>query len=127
MKPVWWQALLLVGAGGFAGAISRYLVALAVGRWHTSDFPWGTFAANALGCLAIGAVLAFLDRSESLRLLLVTGFLGSLTTFSTVSFDTLSLIRKGQMGLGLANIGLSVVIGLFAAWLGYALVSAART
>ncbi|MEM7013032.1 MAG: fluoride efflux transporter CrcB [Verrucomicrobiota bacterium] len=130
MKPQLWQAILLVGAGGFVGAVARMLLATFVDRFHETEFPWGIFAANALGCLIIGAAFGVLDQLDpphpEWRLVLITGFLGSLTTFSTFSNDTLNLIRKGQLGLGLANIALSVIVGLFAVWVGYTIASAAR-
>ena len=130
MKPQWWQAILLVGAGGFVGAVARMLLAAFVDRFHESGFPWGIFAANALGCLIIGAAFGVLDQLESMhaewRLVLITGFLGSLTTFSTFSNDTLNLMRKGQLGLGLTNIALSVIIGLAAVWVGYTIAGAVR-
>ncbi len=123
---------LIVGLGGFLGAIFRYYLAGAVERWYgLNGFPWGIFVVNILGCFLIGLIFGYSSLvrslSEETRLLLVTGFLGSLTTFSTFGQQTLDLLRKGQMGLGLANIGASVVVGLLAVWLGYSLVAWLRT
>ena len=130
MKPLWWQAILLVGAGGFVGAVTRSLLATFVDRFHSTGFPWGILAVNAVGCLLIGIAFGVLEQLETLhaewRLVLITGFLGSLTTFSTFGNDTLNLMRKGQIGLGLANIGVSVVIGLLAVWAGYAIAGVVR-
>lgn len=122
------KLLLCVGIGGFFGAICRHFLAGAVDRWQTlSGFPWGIFVANIVGCLLIGVFLGYSvyikNVSEELRLLLITGFLGSLTTFSTFSLQTLELFRNGQFGIGLANIGASVIIGLLAVWLGFGLMS----
>tara|TARA_R110002096_G_scaffold200639_13_gene384770 strand:- start:25620 stop:26003 length:384 start_codon:yes stop_codon:yes gene_type:complete len=126
------KLILFVGIGGFLGAVCRHLLAGAVDRWQTlSGFPWGIFAANIIGCLLIGVFFGYSVNvksvTEETRLLLTTGFLGSLTTFSTFSLQTLELLRAGQVGLGLANIGASIVVGLLAVWLGFGIVSWFRT
>ncbi|MEM1295495.1 MAG: fluoride efflux transporter CrcB [Verrucomicrobiota bacterium] len=122
------KLILCIGIGGFIGAICRHFLAGAVDRWQTlSGFPWGIFVANIVGCLLIGVFLGYSLHiktvSEEARLLFVTGFLGSLTTFSTFSLQTLELFRNDQTGLALANIGASVVVGLLAVWLGFGLMS----
>ncbi len=123
---------LIVGLGGFFGAIGRYFLVDAIERvWQgPNGFPWGIFAANMLGCLVIGAFFGYSTHvrviSDEMRLLVVTGFLGSLTTFSTFGHQTLQLLRRGQIGLGLANIGASVLVGLFAVWIGFCLVERLR-
>ncbi len=118
------KVVLCIGLGGFVGAVSRHYLAVTIDRWvHHQDFPWGIFCANVIGCLLIGLLMGVSEQvrmlSEEMRLLLVSGFLGSLTTFSTFSFNTFELFRKGDMLTGLANIGLSMVFGLTAVWLGY--------
>lgn len=115
--------LLLVGLGGFAGSVARYVL----GGWllhHTAQerFPWSTFAVNAAGCLAIG-VLAELAAKHGMfgpgtRLLLFTGLLGGFTTFSAFGLETVLLLRRGDAGVALAYAAGSVVVGVLAVWLG---------
>ncbi len=121
--------VLLVGAGGFIGAASRYGVLLGVGRLLGQPaFPWGVLAANVLGSLIIG-VLAGLAETRQLfspeaRLFLFIGILGGFTTFSSISNDTFILLRNAEYLSAAGNVLLSVVLGLAAVALGYA---AART
>lgn len=110
---VWWSALA-VASGAVLGALSRW----AVGMWLNpvwSGFPLGTLAVNMMGGLAAGALMVYLSRepSDALRLLLVTGVLGALTTFSTFSVESLTLIERGRMGLALAHT-LAHVLGALA-------------
>lgn len=115
--------ILLVGLGGFAGAVSRYLL----GSWvlhHTlsSRFPWATFAINVLGCLLIGALAGLAERldwfSASMRLLLLTGLLGGFTTFSAFGLEAVYLLRRGEL-LTASSYGLSsLVFCVLAVWLG---------
>lgn len=116
---------LLVGAGGFVGSIARYLVS---GWAHRvapfARFPVGTLAVNGAGCLLIGFLLGLAEAREALtpngRLFLVIGILGGFTTFSAFGFETVALLRDGERSLALANIGLSLGVGLAAVWAGQA-------
>ena len=113
---------LLVGAGGSAGAVARFVVTVLAARW-APHFPLGTLLVNVMGCALIGA-LSFLslDRGPlgpASRLLLITGFLGGLTTFSAFGFDTFLLAREGHWAIAGANIMLNVVLSLLAVWLGW--------
>ena len=98
------QNLLAVGLGGFLGAIARYTMGGFVDARLNTRFPWGTLAVNVLGCLLIGLLLGLvsgrgqLSISESTRLFLVTGFLGSMTTFSTFGHETIELIQQDNAG-----------------------------
>ncbi|NNF58338.1 MAG: fluoride efflux transporter CrcB [Rhodothermaceae bacterium] len=114
------QQVLLVALGGAFGAVARYGVAFAAVRLGADAFPWGTWAANLLGCFLIGLVLPFVlaPQHETARLLAVTGFLGAFTTFSTFSLDTFSLGMAGRPGLALLNALGSVAAGLVLVWLG---------
>jgi len=115
--------LLLVGLGGAFGSIARYLVS----GWvqtaaKNATFPFGTLTVNLIGCLVIG-VLAQLAESRGIftpesRALVFVGLLGGFTTFSSFGNETLNLARGGELWNALANIGLNVVIGLLAVWLG---------
>lgn len=93
-----WQALAVAG-GAAVGALIRWRT----GLWLapvSSTLPLGTLVVNCIGGLLVGAVLALLARypNDGLRLLLVTGFLGGLTTFSAFSAESLSLVERGQIG-----------------------------
>jgi len=121
------KPLLLIGLGGFLGAVARHLFATTLDRWmQPSTFPWGILATNVLGCLVIGMVFGAFSRQglpDPLREFFVIGVLGGFTTFSTFSHQTLELIRKGQVTAGLANVGASVILGFLAVWAGYQLMS----
>lgn len=114
--------LLAVALGGSLGAISRYTITnYIMQRWHCG-WPWGTFVVNASGCLLMGFLMVFISEKADLpvywRLLLGVGFLGGLTTFSSFSYESLTLLTKGDL-LGVAiNVAGSVVAGIFFAWLG---------
>ncbi len=117
--------LLLIGLGGFVGAISRYIISGFVQNVSGSiSFPWGTFAVNVIGCFFIGVLSHLADirgvLSVQARMFLLFGFLGSFTTFSTFGNETLNLMRDGENFFALVNVGIQVVLGLTAVWLGRA-------
>ena len=117
--------VLLVGAGGFIGAASRYGVLVGVSRLlGQPTFPWGVLAANVLGSLLIGVLVGLAETrqvfSAETRLFLFIGVLGGFTTFSSVSNDTFSLVRNAEYASAAANIALSVALGLAAVAAGYA-------
>ena len=117
---------LWVAVGGAAGAVSRYGLGLAVIRVWGSSLPLATVAVNLIGSFVIGLAVPLLlarpGASEALRLALAVGFLGSFTTFSTFSLDTLALLETGRTGWALANALGSVALGLacvaLGVWLG---------
>lgn len=115
--------ILLVGFGGFIGSVLRYLASGYVQQASKSvDFPYGTLAVNVMGCFAIGFLAQLAESrgvlgSES-RLFVFVGILGGFTTFSSFGNETLNLARDSQMANALANVGMNVVIGLLAVWLG---------
>lgn len=116
------QELLAVALGGSIGAVSRYLVTNYIFiRWHC-HWPWATFIVNVAGCLAMGFLMVLITEKGLLtpywRLLLCVGFLGGLTTFSSFSYESLTLLSEGNLaGAGLNIIG-SVVVGIVCAWFG---------
>jgi CrcB protein len=113
--------ILLVGCGGFAGAVLRYLIALRVQQNMGPGFPWGTFFVNITGCLLIGFLSGlFLARSfhPSAGLLMITGILGGYTTFSSFGLETLNLMAAGRPGAALLYATSSVAVGIVAVWLG---------
>jgi CrcB protein len=108
------MTVLLVALGAAVGAPLRYLTSRAV---KADGFPWGTLIVNVAGSLVLGFV-AGLPASPAWTALVGTGFCGALTTYSTFSWETLTLARAGHRGLALANVLLSVAAGLGAAELG---------
>ncbi|WP_371657780.1 fluoride efflux transporter CrcB [Streptomyces sp. NBC_00280] len=108
---------LLVIAGGMVGAPLRYLTDRMVRSRHDTVFPWGTLAVNVTGCLILG-LLTGAAPGPNLQLLLGTGLCGALTTYSTFSYETLRLTEDGAGLLAAANVMVSVVAGLGAAFAG---------
>jgi CrcB protein len=111
------KLVLLIGLGGFIGAISRYLLSLLIQNKFLSTFPYGTLGVNILGCFLIGIVYALSDRgnvAQEWRLFLATGVLGGFTTFSSFSNETVGMLRDSQYGNALLYVGLSLFIGLLA-------------
>lgn len=111
--------------GGGTGAVLRYLVSETWKHWQvqqglTAAFPWPTFIVNVLGSLLIGLFYTHSQDwglSPSTRLLLTTGLCGGFTTFSTFSWETLSLLRGGMYGTCALYVGLSLALGLLVvAW-----------
>jgi CrcB protein len=125
-------ASLLVAAGGALGSWLRFGVGRAwvqaIGPARASAFPWATLSVNVLGSLAMGLVAGWLARSggsEAMRLLLAVGVLGGFTTFSAFSLEVVSLIERGDLGLALMYLFLSLSAGLLGLWLGLLLMRAA--
>jgi fluoride exporter len=123
------QQILLVGAGGFVGAVARFgVTALLNGKSDHAQpaFPWGTLTANVLGCLLISVLFAVAEQRQSIsdeaRLVLATGFLGSFTTFSTFGYETVALLRGGHSGMALGYMSANLVLGLLAVVGGHAAV-----
>ncbi len=111
------MAYLWVALGGAAGSAARYGIAQwAAGRWG-GMFPWGTLAVNITGSLAIGLLMSVIlgrGADPSLRLLLVTGFLGGYTTFSAFSLEAVTLIEGRRWDEAALYIGGSAMAGVFA-------------
>jgi CrcB protein len=113
---------LAVAVGGAFGAMSRYGVDAWVERRSESFFPWSTFVINVSGCLAVGFLIAALvDRHRApqwLRVGLVVGFCGGYTTFSTFAQETLDLAETREVGIAVASVVASVVLGVVAVFVG---------
>jgi len=119
------RQLLLVGLGGGIGSIFRYLVSVWSLRRFAMDFPLATFIVNITGCLVIGLLVGLSVRFEwldqQMKLLLITGFCGGYTTFSTFSLENWGLYEAGSYWNLSFNIIGSVVIGVLAVFLGLGL------
>jgi fluoride exporter len=120
--------LLIVGMGGFVGAVARWGMTGLMQRIAGGSFPVGTMVVNILGCFFLGLLMVLIEVRESIpesiRLFIGIGLLGSFTTFSTFGNETLELIRSGSIHLALVNVFVSVVVGLGAVWLGRCLAQA---
>jgi CrcB protein len=107
--------LLNLIIGGAAGTVARYLLGGAVYRLMGAGFPYGTLVVNVSGCFILGILAALADKKFILgpdaRLLLMIGFCGAFTTFSTLIFESDSLVRNGQAMRAFTNILVSVIFG----------------
>ena len=109
--------ILLVAIGGAIGSVCRYLLS----GINVASWPWGTFAVNILGSLFIGLLVGLVSKgivSPEIKLLLVTGFCGGFTTFSTFANESFSMMKAGDALQMALYLGASIVIGILAVWLG---------
>lgn len=115
------KAFTLVGIGGAIGSIGRFLAAQYVqSRFATSHFPYGTLLVNITGCFIIGLIFGIAEKAEIMaewRLLLVTGLCGGYTTFSAFSYESISLMRSGNLLHFFVYVSASVVLGLLATFI----------
>jgi fluoride exporter len=114
--------LLNLFIGGVVGTFSRYYLSSATYRIMGSDFPYGTLAVNLIGCFLVGlfAVLSeekFVISGEG-RILLMVGFCGALTTFSTLILESANLIKYGEVMKAFVNLGGNFILGFLAFWAG---------
>ncbi len=113
---------LAIALGGSLGAISRYWVSTTTYSWLGSNFPYGTLMVNVTGSLVMGFLTVVLvqrfDVSDEVRLGLIVGFLGSFTTFSAFSMDTIHWIENGALIKALVYILVSVIACVLGAWAG---------
>jgi fluoride exporter len=114
--------IIVVGCGGFLGAIARYELATLIGtRWKT-DFPLSTFIINITGSFVLAFFMTLIlnkfEVNPLWRLFFAVGFLGAYTTFSTLEYETFSLVSDSQFLLASINILGSATVGLIAIWLG---------
>ena len=117
--------ILLIGLGGFAGAIARYLVDGLVADRVSGAFPWGTLVVNVSGSLLLGLLFALtIDRAllpAEIRGPVLIGFIGAYTTFSTYMLETWRLVEAGAIGLAFLNLAGSLLLGLVAMVAGLAI------
>lgn len=107
---------------GAAGTIARYGTGVFVARHAVGVFPWPTFAVNMIGCFLFGAIYAFAEDhagwAGDVRVIVLTGFMGAYTTFSTFAFNTTNLMRDSEWLLAAGNIVSQNVLGLLCVFLG---------
>ena len=109
--------VLWVACGGAAGSVLRYLVS----RWMPATFPWGTLTVNIVGSLLIGVLVGLASKemlSTEMRLLLVTGFCGGFTTFSTFANESYGMLDSGHILTAACYIGTSIFGGILAVYIG---------
>ena len=113
---------LAIAFGGALGALSRYWLTVSIERFNGTGFPLGTFMVNLLGSFLIGLLYIFfaekLSVADQWRPVIITGFLGAMTTFSTFSLDALLLFQQGHYNTALFYVLSSVMICIFAAYAG---------
>lgn len=115
--------MLLVGIGGFAGSVARYLVGRLTLGMHFFEIPIGTLSVNILGSFVLGFLIGISDKSAllnaDLRMLLMVGLCGGFTTFSTFTGENLALLHNGEYFAVFLYTALSLFLGFLAVYLGY--------
>ncbi|HEY7024674.1 MAG TPA: CrcB family protein [Candidatus Limnocylindrales bacterium] len=111
-------AAILVGVGGFFGALTRYFLDRRVTDWTGGSVPWGTFVINVSASFLVGLTFALVvERAalpQQLRAPLMIGFLGAYSTFSTLMLESWRLIEDGAWLIAVVNIGGSILVGMIA-------------
>ena len=116
--------IMMIAAAGGLGAIARYGLGGLVQNLTGATFPWGTLAVNVLGCLAFGIIWGAVVEerwtcSVETRTVILVGFMGAFTTFSTFAAETGERISDGQWLLALSNVALQNIVGIAAFLLGW--------
>ncbi|MCC5468557.1 fluoride efflux transporter CrcB [Pelosinus baikalensis] len=114
--------IIAVAVGGSIGATARYLVSVWAAERFGADFPYGTLIVNVVGCFIIGIFMTLTTErfivNPYWRLLITVGFVGGLTTFSSFSYETFRVLEDSNMIMALYNIGLNLLLGFAATWIG---------
>jgi len=113
---------IVVGFGGFLGAIARFWLGGVISNRLGSRFPYGTFVINVTGSFLIGLIVTLLAEkahwNPNWRYLVPIGFIGAYTTFSTFEYETFRSVQDGQLLIAMLNVALSFILGFLAIWCG---------
>lgn len=116
------KTILYIALGGAIGSVLRYLTSVFVNKYWANQFPLATLLTNVLGCFIIGFLIGILEKNNlansNLKWFLITGFCGGYTTFSTFGYENYSLFQSNNSFLTFGYIALSILLGIFAVWLG---------
>lgn len=116
--------LVLLAIAGAAGTLARYALAGLIQRLCGTSFPWGTLAINVIGCLLFGFVWSIADErmliSPQARIVILTGFMGAFTTFSTYAFETVQMLSDAEWLRAIGNVALENIVGIAAVFAGFA-------
>ena len=114
--------VFLVALGSMLGGVARYICSLQIAERYVTEFPYGTFVVNLVGCFLVGGFYGLAERfewfSSDLRLMLTVGFCGGFTTFSSFAYENVRLLQERDYLTFGGYVLLSVVIGLLAAFAG---------
>jgi len=120
------RKFFLIFLFGGSGALSRYWLSGLVYRLLGENFPYGTYLVNVFGCFLFGMIFELAEQrmfiSPEMRIVILTGFMGAFTTFSSFIFESAQLARGGQFFLCLVNVFGQVGVGFGCLYLGYVLV-----
>lgn len=116
------KTIIYIAIGGAIGSVVRYITSVLINKYWFNIFPLATFITNILGCLLIGIIIGTLEKNNltdsDLKWILITGFCGGFTTFSTFGYENINLFQNQNALIALLYIGLSIFIGITSVWLG---------
>lgn len=118
------KVLFYIFLGGGLGSVCRFLIGKSVIKFYQGIFPIGTLIANLISCVLVGVIVYLFafkmdTANKGMYLLLITGFCGGLSTFSTFGLETFELLRQGNLWYAILNVVISLVVGLGALYILY--------